>query len=204
MMRRMNFLKLLLLLCLTLLVIGCSSQPSRPNTRWVEIAGRSNPQPIYRVKVPLHWQRIEPTGDRQDTTVAIAEFSVDNKIRITIHNFPVSSPEERIPPNAQIARWKRQFEKLNPTSVQVSPQAFSGYSGLVFEGNGEIKGQPATMLGWSMQLAPEFYRQPLNANIKADYTIKVQGDPARIETEKKALFAFARSFELIHPIPLSL
>jgi hypothetical protein len=168
----------------------------------LEFAGRASPEPLYRIKVPSGWQQLSPQGNRLETTTPIAEFSIDNRVRITIHNFPISSVEESIPPTAQISRWKRQFERLDQTSLQLTPQAFSGYAGLLIEGSGLLQGKPTALMGWALQLAPDYFRLPLTPDIYGDVTIKVQGDPSLVQSERKAIMAFARSFELIHPLPL--
>lgn len=70
-----------------------------------------------------------------------------NEAKVVIHNFP-GMP---IPPEAQVARWKGQY----PKGV-VTPIAFSGYKGLMLEGENVIaiaihvrekgeKGAPVTL-----------------------------------------------------------
>ena len=55
---------------------------------------------------------------------------------------------------AQIMRWKRQFEQLDPATTSVKPQAFSGFVGYLFEGTGILSGETKTVLGWAMELGP--------------------------------------------------
>ena len=170
---------------------------------------------IYRALVPSQWIRKDPVEFESlaDTTKAICEFYIREngesgaEIRLTIHTFPILKEEERIPPQAQIARWKRQFEDLDVLSTQILPESHGGFSGLYFEGTGTLKNQPAKMLGWSMQLAHLFTRelslneQPLDSYKRADYTIKATGPPDFIHQHRKAIRDFAGSFEFIDELP---
>jgi hypothetical protein len=186
-----------------------------------EITGRDEGQPnqrnsIYRVKAPSNWSRTDPAPNESiaDSMKSLCEFWIsdgDNKIRIVIHNFPTYTLEERIPPIAQIIRWKRQFDDLDQASVSVTPQSYGGFTGLLFTGTGHQKGQLITVMGWSMQIASEHYRHlcPQEAQAKtricrqmrADYTIKATGSADLIEKYRSSLTAFANSFELIEEIP---
>lgn len=191
--------------------------------RTQEIFGRDNSQlPLYQVKVPKKWKnQIQSALSLEDTTKPLCEFIIQNnehdsdteksmgQIRITIHNFPSESITERIPPNAQIARWKRQLTKMDPNSLSVEPQAFGGFVGFLFEGTGLLSEDPTTILGWIMQIAPEHYRA-LNRpgkdvnyrkQMRADYTLKAVGPKQLIEKYKDEIIVFARSFELIQEIP---
>lgn len=173
-------------------------------------------QPVYRVRVPDSWIRHDPLpGDGVvDTTKALCEFILmegPETIRIAIHNFPSKQLEERIPPEAQVARWQRQFESLEATESQVVPQAFSGYSGLFLTGVGTMQGRPTMVLAWALQLAQEHYRTLTHSIIpeikknedqmRSDVTIKAVGPKGLMEKHKREIIAFARSFELIMEIP---
>ncbi len=194
---------------------------------WQEISGRDEERtdfalsqidlpemqrlPIYRAKVPANWNRHDPAFDESisDTMKPLCEFkiaSANGDVRITIHNFPSGSLEGRIPPSAQIARWKQQFEQLDLTNIITIPCARGGFSGLYFEATGEMHGTKKTVMGMSMQMAAEHYQNLQDHNSKnvqrrADYTIKVQGSPASIEEHRKDLHSFSNSFELIEEIP---
>lgn len=85
------------------------------------ISGRSGSD-LYRMETPPEWQRVE-VAKTDDTTQPIAEFKTADA-RIVVHNFPNMS----IPPEAQIARWKKQ----NPKGV-ITPVSFSGYKGYLLE-----------------------------------------------------------------------
>lgn len=217
-MRTLTFIILLLTLA------GCQSDENVSTGSYQEIAGRDLPadsppysrQIVYRAKVPSEWIRIDPTVNDSisDTMKPLCEFQIKEgteTIRITIHNFPTDNIEDRIPPEVQIARWRRQFTLLDPAKAFVVPQARGGFAGLQFEGTGIFKGDPATMLGWSMQLANEHYRT-LKAidriegkghykQMSADYTIKASGPVGLMEKNRESIIEFAKSFELINEIP---
>ena len=200
---------------LTSVLFGCNSDSkNNPQGTWQEISGRDEQNStIYQVRVSESWKRIDPTNREalQDTTRPICEFHITDgqeTIRIAIHNFPSKQASDRIPPASQVARWKRQFEKLDLTTVAINPQAYTGYSGLLFEGSGQLAGQPTTVMAWSMQLAPELYRHlaidesSLSFQKRADFTIKAQGSKTLLVKYREEIIAFARSFELKDPIPL--
>ncbi len=198
------------------LLTSCAQSPKNiPSFTWQEIAGREEQlgsaaivrRPVYRAKVPSGWERVDPSleSSLSDTTKPIVSFLIDEKIQITVHNFPSKSLEDRIPPAFQIERWKQQIDEENPL---VEPWGHSGFIGLYFEGK---KGK-TTILAWSMQLDSSHY-QTLSflANsveeeehfkqMKADYTIKVNGPTELIEKHRAYLLLFANSFELIQEIP---
>jgi hypothetical protein len=183
------------------LLSGCSQKTEDdPSIASVmqEIKGRDNggPRfPVYRVKIPEEWMRRDPMPDESliDTTKALCEFLIreDNQvIRIAVHNFPSDNINERIPPNAQVARWKRQFEQLFASDFSITPQSFNGYEGLFFIGTGIQKNEETMVLGWSLQIAPEHYRMLSHAapaeeakykQMRADVTIKAVGPKAIME-----------------------
>lgn len=197
-------------------LIGCNNSSLPQDSTFIEIAGRGNGlsqrQPIYRIKAPRFWKYTHPplSDLLLDTTLPLCEFHIEEgeqNIRITIHNFPSDKIEERVPPKAQIARWKQQFDELDPSSISIVPQAFSGFSGSFFEASGVNKSQDVTVLGWSMQIGVEHYRNlnlyphPIHKQMRADATIKVVGPSDLILKHRHAIIAFARSFELINEIP---
>jgi hypothetical protein len=191
-----------------------------------EICGRDNGispfvrKNIYRAQVPADWRRQIPHSQESiaDTTKSLCEYIIfsetGGQIRITIHNFPMEQ-SDRIPPSAQITRWKRQFSKLDPMSVFIIPQSFGGFAGVLFEASGEMDNIEQTVLAWAMQLGPEHYStlsmkinlHPEQAEylkqMRADYTIKAKGPKDLIEKHKKSIQTFAHSFELIEEIPIS-
>lgn len=215
--KEINVGKKLLLLLFTSVLF-----PSLSLSAYSQICGRdadnSMERPaIYRAKVPGNWQRIDPSALESitDTMKPLCEFLIvenQQQIRITIHNFPSDSAENRIPAQAQVARWKRQFSQLDPETVSITPEAYHGFTGLQFEGTGTMNGEVITVLGWAMQIATEHYSalqwhigQMQDANslkqMQADYTIKAKGPREHLKKHKQAIIAFARSFELIEEIP---
>jgi len=201
--------------CILLFFSACSSEKKQETSFAVhEICGREfKSAAIYRVKAPFQWQFHGPeiTENLSDTKKPLCEFFIQedrHEIRITIHNFPSKTIEDRIPPSAQIIRWKRQFEEFNPLTVSTLPQSFGGFVGAFFEASGKIEGAGITMLCWSMQIAPEHYRrlsgnvseQSKNEEIRSCYTIKAMGPVVLIEKNRKTIINFARSFELVNEI----
>ena len=196
---------------------GCSQlPPPLPLSNWQLIAGRDNGQTgerpiLYRVLVPSNWIRKDSQEQESlvDTTKAICEFYInekDQEIRLTIHTFPILD-NKRIHPQAQIARWKSQFEELDLLTTLVQPDSHGGFSGLFFEGQGLLQNKPVKVMGWSMQLASSYHRQlslEKNSNDEykqADYTIKATGHPDFINKHRLSILKFANSFELIDELP---
>jgi hypothetical protein len=202
------------LLLTALLLTSCSQQESPAPFKVIEITGRNEHDVIYRVKAPVNWAYIEPTSPVVDTTKSIIEFFItddDQKIRITIHNFPADTIDQRTPPLAQITRWKAQFENLNQTTVSIKPQSFGGYQGYLFEGTGLLNNIPSMMIGWTLQLASEHFRalsRPLpkamenrHREMRGDVTIKAVGPEKLMQKYHHEITTFARSFQLIDDIP---
>jgi hypothetical protein len=220
-----------LLFFLFILNCGCSENSTKKIHPYQQIFGRddgnqvnllySRPQ-VYRARVPANFFRKEPDFSESivDTTKPLCEFIIDEqnkgKIRITVHNFPSENAEERIPSNAQVARWKRQFAELDLVTVTQTPQAYGGFSGLFFEGSGTLANEHITMMAWTMQLAPEHYsalsfhmnlsqvpqEKHFWKQMRGEYTIKAIGPSALMLKHRREIAAFARSFELIQEIPL--
>lgn len=208
-----------------LFAAGCSNSNSIDSTipsTMFDIHDRDH-RFLYRARMPESWISRDPLHDETltDTTKAICEFIIrddndhngngrNNLIRISIHNFPSDTMEDRIPPAAQVSRWQRQFDTLPNTST-ITPQAFSGYSGLLFSGKGILQGKETMMLAWSLQLAPEHYRALAHPStpeetaifrqMRADITIKAVGPQPLMEKHQASIAAFARSFELIEEVP---
>lgn len=207
-----NTLYLFPLLCVAVLSC-CGHQTPTPPTAMIEIAGRgdgiSARQPLYRIKAPKTWEFSQPSLNDSllDTMLPLCEFAIHENgetIRIAIHSFPTDKIEERIPPQAQISRWKQQFEDLNFASISTIPQAFNGFTGALFEGTGVLKGEPAMMLGWSLQIGLEHYQHlnhPGYKQMRSDVTIKAVGPAELMNSYRSSIIAFARSFELINEIP---
>jgi hypothetical protein len=204
-----------------ILTAACSNQNTKTSlVEWQTICGRNSGDlqrtPLYRAKVPKTWIRQDPSPleSNEDTTKSICKFEIyegSQVITVTIHNFPSANMQQRIPPLAQIHRWKKQFDSLEPGTLIVTPQAYSGFIGLVLEGTGLLKGKRTSILAWAMQLAPEHYQNLLilspdgeNALQQelADFSIKAVGPADLMQRHKQSVLTFARSFELIDELPL--
>lgn len=202
-----------------LLLIGCSTYDNNADTR-EKILGRDDGKslsrsPLYQVKVPKEWERRDPleSDSIHDTMKPLTTFYIQEngrEVKITIHNFPVETSESKIPPRAQIMRWQKQFEKVFAGSESIMPHSTGGFTGLHFESSGIIQGVPVTMIGFAMQLAPNYYRRlqfddELNEEeIKqtgADYTIKITGPPEMVANHHSRILSFANSFGLIRELP---
>lgn len=170
--------------------------------------------PLYRVKTPIGWESYHKPLDMplDDTKEPLVEFIIPNSegaIKITIHNFYYDSLQGRIPPEAQIARWKKQFASFEESSLSIRPQAFSGFVGLQIDCCGLYEGKNRRILAWSLQLAKEYWLSLENGSHlvderKSDVTIKILGPENAINTFENELIDFARSFELIDPLPFPL
>jgi len=211
----MIVLKIFLFIALCLLS-SCSDNASPSHNHEMQvIASRDEGSSLeryalYRIRVPPEWKRVDATAGEslQDTTKSLCEFLIEEgneRIKITIHNFPSHAIDDRIPPMAQISRWKRQFDSIDPTYQMTAPQSFSGYTGFVYEGKGRISDEDIMVMGWTMQLGPDHYRvlsRPLfPLQMRADITIKVIGPSNLVVRHRDEIFTFARSFELIEEIP---
>lgn len=200
---------------LLLLLFSCSSTGEKPP--WQLIQGRDDGDlqrtEIYRVRVPSSWTRLDPDALQSiaDTRLPLCTFQVDD-ITIVIHNFPYRSLEERIPPQAQISRWIRQFQPLDPLPVHQTPQSHGGFAGMYLECSGTLKGEHRGLMAWAMSLDPEHFRnlerhiansekEKVIRQIRGDYTIKITGPLQQLREKREDLHQFARSFELFHPLP---
>lgn len=189
---------------------SCNSCPEKvPPYTQQEFTGREERtqqqrlvrRPTYRAKVPIGWKRIDPENPIQDTREANVTFRTEDGIVITVHTFPTETLEERVPPAAQVARWKGQLKDA-PSAVHAISQA--GFAGLKLDA--------PTLLAWSMQLDFEHYQtlsflaqsieeEEHYKQMRADYTIKATGTEAALDLHRKELELFASSFELIQEIP---
>ena len=193
------------LILLSLIVSGCSSDSSTPDN-YVTFTGREPERvPLYRVMIPKTWEVVLPDADTSltDSRLPLLECRAGETLRIVFHNFPASEIAQRIPPQAQIERWKKQLEETNPASVVVTPQAFSGYTGLLLE----AEGKRSAVMGWALQIGADHYRNLsytlLPEQMRADITIKATGSPQEISQYRSQLINLARTFELIEEIPVS-
>jgi hypothetical protein len=183
----------MLWLFLLLFFTSCDTHEESPYLLQ-KIEGRDR-KLLLQAEAPKNWTCHPPPLDLdlQDTTRPIMEWGIDREVRITLHTFPIH--DKRIPPIAQIQRWQKQLTPLKEHSV--SPQAFAGFVGLLFEGdNGTTK-----FLAWTMQLAdPHLYSLADRPQMLQDFTLKAQGTPQAIHRNRIAILTFARSLELIEEI----
>lgn len=206
-------MKLLNLISIFIFFCSCERQvqPEIASSYWQTINSRddgdpSSRYPLYRAKIPLNWKRIDPLSDESivDTTKSLCEFLFEEgKIRITIHNFPIEPDQPRIPPIAQINRWRSQFESIDPAFTNLIAQSYGGFIGYFLDCEGLFKNEETRLLGWAMQLAPEYDQQighSISKEKRADYTIKVLGMPKMISRYREEIINFANSFELIEEL----
>jgi hypothetical protein len=203
---------------LLLTLCGCQESSKEPTeSGWQTIHARDNGITLerinlYRARIPTSWLRKDPPPEESiaDTKKPLCEFLIGEDkfpIRLTIHTFPIATPDAQIPPQAQISRWRSQFEQLNPLDVRLIAESHGGFSGLRFEGKGEMNGEHIQMLGWSMNLASDYVRKlamelrTTDSLRRADYTIKATGHPRAMEKHRDDIIAFANSFELIDELP---
>lgn len=213
------------LFALLLLVASGSCQETDSKEPWYQITGRDEKlsavefkrQVIYQARVPKTWLVLVPEEalSLSDTTLANCTFQIDHGkefVKITVHSFPSSAIEERIPPAAQIGRWLRQFEEIDPSAISIVPEARAGFAGYHLEACGRHQNnlkEQTLMLAWAMQLDPSHYHALNLSNnteehlrqLRADYTIKAVGPKELVEQSRDEILTFARSFELIDEIP---
>ncbi|MBN4066883.1 hypothetical protein JYU14_02245 [Simkania negevensis] len=170
---------------------------------------------IYRARVPSHWIRTDPITQQQlaDTTQPNAAFTIDNDIYLTIHTFPNKEAKQKIPPMAQVARWQRQLQQIDETTLLILPYSHGGFHGYSFEAEGSLNNTKTKVLAWAMQIDQQ-HEQTLRLRTKkngathytqytADYTIKAVGPANKIDEYARNITRFARTFELIQPIVAS-
>lgn len=216
--RFLSSMVFMLILCLNL--SSCEIANSSKIFHTQPLSSRDDGSPnsralLYQTTVPQNWIRKDPSENESilDTKKANCEFFIhenNQQVRITIHTFPYSDDSQRIPPQAQIQRWKKQFDHYNSITLITNSCSQSGFYGYFFEVEGMINHEPITMMGWSMQLSPLFdralkYDQDNQAQIKrADFTIKVTGPPELVSKNREDILIFAQHFEFIDELPLSL
>lgn len=189
-------------------LMGCQEAAERPVFH--QLLGRgsaySSRELIYQMQAPAHWQKIETAGLAVDSREPLAEFLVEEGVRLAVHNFPRMPKSSGIPPRAQVERWKRQFDRYDEESSSVEPQSFSGFTGLLFHGRGRIGTEEVAVMAWAMEPAAA-YRIALDrvegevaCQRRADVTIKVVGSPALVDKNFEEIMAAARTFEWIEEI----
>lgn len=211
------FIIYLRLILLASVFSGCQPCENGQEFTWQTFTSRDEGNPseqidLYQAKVPPNWHRLDPKGSLADTMLPICEFTIGDpadKIHLTIHTFTFDAFNQRVPPQSNIQRWKRQFDELDISSIQIEPRSHGGFTGQSIQAGGLLKGQSRCMLGYCMQLAPQHWMSLQGAShptfksrqMAADYTIKAVGSPEAIEAYKDQIELFAESFELIEEIP---
>ena len=194
-----------LFLLLLIFLAGCSSEAPLPRE---VIWGRSSgAPPLYRAEVPASWEKLPREEGLEDTTRPIASYLIREgaqAIRIAVHNFPAYEKQQRIPPQANLARWRGQFEELKESHWAVKACSRGGFCGLMLDASGKLRGEEARLLAWSMQMA----ERPWNAlqlrgfsEKGADYTIKASGPLSLMNKHAPQIERFAETFELIEELP---
>lgn len=164
-------------LIIFLTLCACNDTSPPPLTKKDTYQGR------YHAEVPFHWKRINPSEDLSDSRIPICSYEMEEGL-LTIHMFPYTSIEQRIPPEAQIERWKRQTGECG-----VTPFSYGGFGGFRLES--------ADMIAYAMQLSPPLFRCCSTSDMKADYTLKFVG---AVDKNREEINAFAESFEWIQPL----
>lgn len=184
-----------LLVCLT----SCDAPHEESSTIDI-ISGRVEKIPFWRIMRPSSWHVLPSPDNLLDTRLPIQEYEIED-IAFYIHSFPSQSEEARIPPFAQIQRWKMQFDADPPPEFYLERQAFSGYSGILLDGRGKIKGQNTRMLAWALALSPRSYHALKNPEARSDITLKAIGNTFSMDAHEDDIRKSARTFELIEAIP---
>lgn len=207
---QIKYFRYIVIMCFLAFLNCCNSASPQSKIKTGIIGGRDSARtPLYRVKLPAEWKEIgiDPLVDLADSTQPIAQYELHegcNKIQVVIHNFPFN---DQIAPQLQVERWQKQFNPDFPLHYNSVPQAFSGYTGLLFEGTGRIKNSAQKVMAWALNIGTVHYRtflsnpSALNLQKRADVTIKINGPPELMQKHKATILEFARSFELIEEIP---
>jgi len=204
---------------LSLLFSGCWDVRNQDGAILVEVPGRDAEHdeqharyPVYRASVPPSWKPIYPNAGSSNVNTMLPLLSFDlGDVKIHVHNFPSESIDQRIPPPAQVERWKRQFSEIFPFTMTTKRKSRAGFVGLYFQAEGLLQGREQMMVGWAMSIDPrhysrlvlpgtqkekEFYKQ-----MRADYTIKAVGKREALSKRLDEIVRFGNSFELIQEIP---
>lgn len=196
-------------LALFIFLFSSCENKSDQQLKIIEVKGRSDIAQLspkvetYRMMVPEGWE-IQLPGEEDpllDTTKPLLTLHSQD-VTIVFHNFPAEHLEQRVPPMAQVARWKKQFDSISELSVQIHPFSVAGFTGFQFEAVGVQKNTPVKVIAWSMQLTPElFQRLPGHASQqKGDWTLKAVGPPDQVEWIQEDLTRLASSIELVEGI----
>lgn len=153
----------------------------------------------YRAWVPSSWvDRVRYSKDHlEDTTLPTLSLEWDD-VSVVFHPFPTAYKEQRIPPEAQIARWQRQTGEEG----FVEPISIGGFYGYRFEAGNE-----KAVLAFALALRGEHYQAltgsflPREEHLRSEYTVKAVGSKRALELLKSDIEGFVESIHLINPIP---
>lgn len=202
---------LILFLCIAW---GCEKSTT-PSYKEVFAYGRGeDSSPVYRLFIPQDWETLplseQGKVDSREPNLTLLAPIGDKKLPIYFHNFPVANLNERIPPEAQVQRWKEQIPKI--VFEKTEPVSRGGFFGLYAQIEGAKEERAIKTLAVAMQLDPTFARDLsqrhetlIDANALAqtlaDYTLKCMGSEEEIEKIKEAFEKIAASIELIEELP---
>ncbi len=215
-------MRIIILLILSFVAAACSSyiEESSKQYRWEKIQGRGDGDAVYRIRVPRSWKRMPASeeayaGYKEQANAAFYIKGEGETIRVAIYTFPSKTLEERMTVDAQVLRWRRQFNVLEPDTIIIIPQSYGGFAGVFLAAEGTLEGYgifEKMMLGWAMNIDTEFYHvlseikgseeeENYAYQMRADYTIEAIGGKDLMEKHKKDIIESARTFELIKDIP---
>lgn len=216
----MKYFLIIVFVSLTACSSNLDEKYSNKKSSWQKFTARNEESDlfkpfIYQAFTPNSWKRVDSLLEESitDTKKPICEYQIfdeEEVLHLFVHTFPFNRSQMRIPCQAQITRWKSQFEELNPLYTEVVNESHSGFCGMKLEAQGIYKQKECKMIAWSMQLANEHERE-LNLSPQlidqyklADYTIKVVGSPDLIDNQINAIQRFAESFEFIEELNTNL
>ena len=202
------------------LLTSCSEAKNDHRYQWQKIAARNeekslNRPLVYQALLAKQWKKIPIPFDQSiyDSKLAVCQFLIEEtkpELSLFLHTFPFNKGQMRPSPQAQIERWKRQFEAATSLEMEVTPFSCNGFCGLKLIAEGKMKGKPVQMIAYAMQLAEEHRREielslsPLDRYKLADYTIKIVGPLLDLQRHKEDIEKFAQSFEFIDELTTTL
>lgn len=191
----------LALIFLAVFLAACDVDHDASRTVVDTISGREQQNDLWHIRRPVEWTLKDASPSLRDSRLANKEYEIEDAISLVIHSFPSQTIEKRIPPLAQVQRWKAQFDRSPPPQFHLSPQAFSGYAGFLLEGEGRIKGKEVRMLAWALSLSPKAYFSLKNPESRSEITIKVVGSEEMVNLHEESILKAVRTLGLIEAIP---
>lgn len=176
-------MRIITLITYILLLTSCSSSDDF-SIKKITLKDRTG-RATYSVTLPDGWTYKEglPTTD---TTQPNGILVASDGLELTFYTFP---QEQRISPEAQVARWQQQTTE----EPVITPLSFGGYRGLLFE--------TSETVGVALSL-PQLHLNVLtDPQKKADITLKATGTKESILRNSDEIIALTHSFGLIEEIP---